>query len=483
MKQMVNFNDPQLVENDPENQLEPIDPNLPPFMEEPQQSTDQLEQQLQTEQQPPAMSDLQSRLARYQDLKNKISTDGFDQRNKDQGMALLLKASQQIGQGMANRQAPNYKADTSIADTLYKQADQNVSDIDSRQKLENSQIELANNADMNDSTSPISSSFQDALIRLKPDLNEQQINNIRKSSAEQLSKLFPQLNSAALANAKGQRLSGRPVTKDVERDGKVYVYKYNPETQMFEDTGLLKGYAPAIVKDTYTGENKMVSKGTQAQNILDKVATKVDPSGNKIEQTAYEKLEPKLREDFVKNHGADYEKETKDTQQKLSTLNSLNDLATTVRNSTPEDKKSNLNAFATAVASFYQKGVLSDKDVERYIKTPELKSRFMNAISTLGSGTLDDTTVDQIMNGVNIIAKEQQNFIDKQAEEKSKQFYNKNKSILDAKGVKALDFAPMLNPDYKSKELDPKIDAYAKAHNLNYDKALSILKARGYNGK
>ena len=414
---------------------------------------------------------LREKFRKYQELRqipiqqidDKSLEDAQNERNKKQMLSLILQGTQQIGQGFANRYAPNFKADTSVAQNIMKMADQPVEDLqrniktknsqqeqndrnmESALKLETADIDLMNREQGTDPNSNYSKVIQDFIIDTNKNIDPEAV---RKSSAEQLLKLSPQLSQLIGRKIAAQRLS-RPVTKEVERDGKVYIYKYNPQTESFEDTGLIKGYAPAIVRDSYTGENKMVSKGTQTQNILDTNAPKVDQKGKQLEQTPFEKLEPKLRDDFSKNHASDFEKETKESQQKLSTLASLNELASTVRNSTPEDKKSNLNAFATAVASFYQKGVLSDKDVERYIKTPDLKSKFINAISSAASGTLDDTTVDQIMNGVNIIAKEQSNFIKNQAEEKSKQFYNKHRSSLESKNIKELDFAKQLMPDYK----------------------------------
>jgi hypothetical protein len=484
MKQIVNFEDEQLIQNDPANELVPMETNMPPFLEEPEQSVDQLEQQLQAEQQVPVMSDLQQRLARYQDLKNKMNQDGFDQRNKDQGLALLLKASQQIGQGMANRYAPQYKADTSVADTLYKQAEQNVTDIADRQKLNATQFELDNGAELNEVDSSVTNLLKERFLARFPNTNPE---NLKTVNGAQLIKLLPELRQQALIDLRQRRLGQIKTTNIEGPDGKVYKATVNPDTGEITPTTQLAGFAPSVIKDSYTGENKMVSKGTKAQTKLDSNTPQVDTKGQEIEQSPYEKLEPKYRNDFTKNHASEYEKETKETQQKLSTLNSLNELATTVRNSTPENKRSNLNAFATAVASFYQKGVLSDKDVERYIKTPDVRSRFLNAVSSASTGTLDDTTVDQIMNGVNIIAKEQSGFINRQAEEKSKQFYNKHEALMKQKGIGPTDLAKMLNPEYEqtqsSSKADPKIEDYAKSHNLSYEKAMSILKARGYNGK
>ncbi len=230
MKQIVNFTNPQLVENE----LNPAGINLPPVFEQQNESIDELEKRLQDEEQMRSMANqdslsqedelsqtedpnvnLKSRFARYQELKNRNNNDGFDERNKDQSLALLLKASQQIGQGMANKYAPQYKADTSIADTLYKQADQNVDDISKKQKIQTDQFELNNLGDMNDPTSPFSTMAQQSMLSLNPNLDPEMLKN---TSGAQLLKLFPQLRIGLNAELRAEALKIARDSLDVRKD-------------------------------------------------------------------------------------------------------------------------------------------------------------------------------------------------------------------------------------------------------------------------
>lgn len=477
MRQIVNFNDPQLVENDPDNELVPMELNIPPFLEEPQQSIDQLEQTLQAEQQaPPAMSDLQQRLARYQDLKNKINEDAFNKRNNDQTMALLLKASQQIGQGAANRFAPNYKADTSIADTLYKQADQNITDISAKQKLTNDQFDLDNNAELNDLKSPMSGILKQKFLERYPKTDPQKLDQL---NGAQILKLLPELRNQTMLDLRARRLSQFKTTNIEGPDGKVYKALVNPDTGEIVNTGNIAGFAPSVVKDSYTGENKLVSKGTGTTKTVDSSASSAPAvPGQEVKQSPFEQFNPKMRENFNKVHRAEFEKDIKDDEQAMGKIQSIKDLGQQIING-----NGNLSAFASQLGSFYQKGVLSDQDVVRYIQRYDVGGKLQDSFNKVMTGQLSPETVQNILGALTAVENSRNQFINNQAKEQAQKFYSDYKSDLDSKNIGVDDIAVSLHPEFKKSSNDPKIEEYAKAHNLSYEKAMSILKARGYNGK
>ncbi|MGL5079362.1 MAG: hypothetical protein ACRDBG_26475, partial [Waterburya sp.] len=170
---------------------------------------------------------LQEKFRRYQELRQ--VPQAFDQssldaamaeRDKRQGLALALKGAQQIGQGIANRYAPNYKADTSVADKLVDLADQPVQDavlknkmgnmqnkendamLEASMKLESLNLDLTNMDLNNDASSPISKLAQETALKFNPKLNPEAV---AQTPASQLFKMFPQFQQLAANEIRRQQ--------------------------------------------------------------------------------------------------------------------------------------------------------------------------------------------------------------------------------------------------------------------------------------
>lgn len=492
-KKVINFDDPQEIDSLNQQEDQPAELDSLPLdnttadeldqqlsEQEPQRQVAAMEQQDSTPMQNPqsdSIKALQDKIRRYQELKNfkpmneQALDDAINERNKRQGMATFLKGTQQIIQGQANRYNPNYKADTSVADTLYKQAEQPVEDVQLKQKMSNDQqrhndimaeaaakleslnIDLTNMNDNNTVDSNISRLAQQTVKQLRPDFNPSQVDN---TPASQLFKLVPELQKLTLNEMKRQKMmttSNKPYFKNVEINGKVYVHRYNPETQQLENTGQVAGYAPSLIRDSYTGENKLVAKGAGTSKLVDQNPTgEIIPGATEDKSSAYEKLDPKTRENFNKEYKAQFEKDIQDDDVSLGKIQSIKDLGEQIKQG-----KGNLSAFASQLGSFYQKGVLSDQDVVRYIKRYDVNGMMADAFNKAASGQLSKETVDQILNSLNAVENSRKKFISTQAKQESQKFYNANKQQLDKKGVKPKDLATILHPEYQE-EIGPTLD-------------------------
>lgn len=224
MKQVLNFEDEQMIQGDnPADMSEALDVSQDTI------PADELQMQLaqEAEMQKTPIQMLQEKFRRYQELRR--VPQAFDQssleaamaeRDKRQGLALALKGAQQIGQGIANRYAPNYKADTSVADKLVDLADQPVSDavlknkmsnmqnkendamLEASMKLESLNLDLTNMDLNNDASSPISRLAQETALKFNPKLNPEAV---AQTPASQLFKMFPQFQQLAANEIRRQQ--------------------------------------------------------------------------------------------------------------------------------------------------------------------------------------------------------------------------------------------------------------------------------------
>lgn len=462
MKQVLNFEDEQAI-----NGLTPIDPaqlNQLPLSEN-QIPLDELEQNLQAEmEQSPQMAQLQQeapiattdalspiqqlqeKFRKYQDMKNLQPMDeaglqdAINQRNRNQGLALVLKGAQQTAQGMANRYAPNFKADTGVADTLYKQAEQPISDellkrktkneqsqfndvmMQASMKLEGLNLDLTNMEQNSDPNSEISKLAQETASLFNPKLNP---DSLKEISAAQLFKMFPQFQQLTANEIRRQQtgqnsLAMQLKARQLELNEKSYDLRKEQggkRLDLAEDKlGWQKDEKDELSDKQTEG---MATVDSTLLDLNDAKKFKVDVNTGRVEAGS----------DYVRKLLGNQEPTMVNLKQALG-----NALA---------DRKREITGTAAS----------------------DSEAKFIESITVPDISMNDELFMSTLDNATRRVERYRQLKLDgfkkqgKNSEAFEKPFGSEEKST------------------------DPKVDEYAKSHNLTYDKAMSILKARGYNGK
>ena len=124
-------------------------------------------------------------------------------------------------------------------------------------------------------------------------------------------------------------------------------------------------------------------------------------------------------------------------------------------------------------------GVMTDQDVAAFGGSKAVKDRLKQSLQQMTSGTLTDENRQYMQQLVDVFKKRREEQLDHRAIEMA------------AQGAKRLNTSNEEIYEYlrpgkampSEKSMDPKIDAYAKQHNLSYPQAEKLLKNRGYKGQ
>lgn len=147
--------------------------------------------------------------------------------------------------------------------------------------------------------------------------------------------------------------------------------------------GIKPSYADVLRTDPRTGEVIKVNRGTGS---VENIETGATPGEQKPGKTNYEKLPPKYAKDIddqVKSFG-DESKNNKEALEKIQGIMPQVDMAL-----------KNPVSFAqlkAEVARVYEKGVLTDADVDRYVKDPSLAGKIKQTVSSVANGTITPST-------------------------------------------------------------------------------------------
>lgn len=135
----------------------------------------------------------------YKDMGDQDMKDAQAQRNQQQMNAAISKAGSQLGSAISRGTGGNLAPDTSVQDTLMKQADQPIQDIQDRRKAVLEKLEgglkasdLIDHEKLRDANSPVSESYRNMALQLNPKLAETP--GFNQMNAEGIKQLLPMVD-------------------------------------------------------------------------------------------------------------------------------------------------------------------------------------------------------------------------------------------------------------------------------------------------
>jgi hypothetical protein len=335
----------------------------------------------------PALTRYQQFMDEYKRLQEK--------RASDQRLIGLMSAGSTIGQSIAGGASGNFKVDPNAYAMAEKIANRPVEDFEQGQVVNSRQMQLKNEMDSNDPASPKS-----ALIRkyFKEKLNIPLEENVSAADAMELIKT---VGRPSQTQTKTQQVT-------FVADGKTYQGFFDPyRNGYFDDSGkqhfnVQKVWAPTITKDPLTEQL------TQVQRVAGEVPTAqpIKSAGYIKDKKVAERSEDpqqvytnltKAEQEQINIAKKDYVSETKEIRSNFEEIDSIyKGLDQAVTNSATAAQ------MGTRIASAFQKGVLSDKDVERYVQRKGLVNFIKDSSSRMASGTFSPSLVAELKEAMDL---------------------------------------------------------------------------------
>lgn len=369
--------------------------------------------------------DVMEKLKRAQDL-------------REQGQLASLFTN--IRHNFEEASTPGFKADKTFVPALEKYMGQDVENIKETQTTESNDLKIqSDKIDFNDEkakadpNSDVSLIYKNVLGKfLGPNIAAQAQN----LNASQLEKLLPNLKS--MAEKEGSDFAFERI---VGPDGTVRLVAINKaKPSDIRDIGAA-GYAYQSKINTRTGDfdifnpsagifQSMLSPGTSqiTQQSQAPVTDKEIPKSAQLYQT----LNPNQRKaaDTLQKQ---FSTESKDEMKALASVQGVLDFGVDLATKDPIARAQ----LGTRVARIFEKGVLTDDDVKRYIVRMGIADRVIDAFKDYESGTITKEKANLIKNTLREVSKELSSTLEKRALEKSKIFENKY-------GIPADEFKPFI---------------------------------------
>lgn len=357
----------------------------------------------------------------------------------------LLRGAQEMATAGTNRN-PFYsvadnmskEAETALSENYKRNADRrseedqvlnqekDLMSLD-KQNIDNSLIKT--NADVNSNTS---SFLQDLVTRDNPELNKETIANMSHQELVQYLDYMREIKNAKLrAQAARGSDKGRfqKFTYTDPVDGKIKMGSYDTATQTYKKGAddMLAGYSPAVKTNPLTGDTEIISKGTMS------AAPVVRPgqtAGTAEAPSDFEKLNPNERKDLAAETKV-FEARTKDENAAVNNLSTASGLIKDMRNG----NRAALGPLKATVTRMFEKGVLTDEDINRYSGDTSLSGKLRDMVSTNFNGTLSDQTLNQLEQVLNTLSTSKKQIIQEEAKELAKRFGNRHQGSLKTKNV------------------------------------------------
>lgn len=384
--------------------------------------------------------------------------DAQESRRSGDRSALLARAGEQAITAMTKFRGGDYKGDDSLAKYFEQKGGRGVEELGEEQKFTSQEMknisdkmDLGNEQQLNDPTSGISELYRQVAAKR----GYQVPPNI---SAKQLEKMLPTIKSLAEREKKNYRFE-----RVTGPDGSVRLMAFDAENPTSKIDLGQAGFAQDTRVDPRTGELITINKASGSARDLTtpgEVADQQPPAdlteGASVQPTpsAFQRLNVNQRK-AVDTLQKQFATEAKDEISAIANVDGALELVNLAMTNPTA-----LSSAKAQIARLFEKGVMTDADVERYTVNNGIANKFMDAANEMMSGTITADKARLLKETLQAVAKIKQKSLSARARQKA--------SILTARGdVQATpdELAPLIYSSGGGAQKSPVKKQYSKSRN------------------